>query len=196
MTGEQAMAEIERDAIFYDESGGGVTFSGGEPLFQPAFLRQLLQACRAHEIHTALDTTGYASPEVIRSVAPLVSLFLFDLKLADARRHRLLTGVDNGPILRNLRELAQDGRAVVLRVPIIPGINDDEENLLAIGEIARSLRPGQRVDVLPYHNIAVEKYRRLRRDYQLPDTQPPSMERMTRIAGMLEELDLNVKIGG
>ncbi len=196
MTVPQVMEEIERDAVFYDQSGGGATFSGGEPLLQPAFLRGLLQACRDHEISTALDTTGYASPEVIRGVAPLVNLFLFDLKLVDERRHRLLTGVENRPILRNLRDLAAAGHTVVVRVPVIPEINDDEENLLAIGEVARSLHSRQRVDVLPYHNIAAEKYRRIRREYRLLETKPPSMERMSRVAATLEGLGLEVRVGG
>jgi pyruvate formate lyase activating enzyme len=196
MTVEQVIAEVERDTIFYDQSGGGVTFSGGEPLSQPDFLRQLLEACREREISTALDTTGYASAEVIRSVAGLVELFLFDVKLADAQRHRMLTGVENGPILKNLRALALSGHNITVRTPIIPGVNDDDENVLAIGEIAGSLCSGQRINILPYHNIAEEKYRRLRRPYRLPDIQPPSQERMSQIAATLEGFGLVVTVGG
>lgn len=196
MAVEQVMAAVEKDTLFYDQSGGGVTFSGGEPLLQPAFLQQLLRSCRDREIHTALDTTGYASPTVLQNVAPHVDLFLFDLKMVDSRRHRALTGVENGLILNNLRKLALDGHPVIVRVPIIPTINDDEENILAIGELAGSMRNQQRVDILPYHIIATEKYRRLRREYPFPDLQPPSMERMAQIASALEGFGLVVNLGG
>lgn len=196
MTLQQVMAEVERDTIFYDQSGGGVTFSGGEPLLQAAFLRDLLAACRGQEIRTALDTTGYAPPETLWRVAPLVDLFLFDLKVMDSRRHRTLTGVENGPILANLRELVRRGYPTVLRVPIIPTMTDDQENILAIGELARSLGDRQRVDLLPYHGMAREKYGRLRKEYRLPDLQPPSRERMSQMGAMLEGLGLIVNTGG
>ncbi len=196
MTVQQLMAEIERDRIFYDQSGGGVTFSGGEPLQQLDFILDLLQSSREREIHAALDTTGYTSTDVIERVAPLVDLFLFDLKVMDGGRHRAVTGVGNEPILRNLRLLAQDHRPVIVRIPVIPTINDDRENFLAVGEFVSSL-PGQvRVDLLPYHGIAVEKYRRLRREYALSDLQPPSTENMNQIAHLLEGFGLAVTIGG
>lgn len=196
MTTAEVVAQVERDRIFYDQSGGGVTFSGGEPLAQPEFLCELLQACREREIHTALDTTGYSPPALIRQVSPWTSLFLFDVKLMDDERHRRLTGVSNGPILRNLRLLAQEGREIILRVPIIPGVNDDEENIGQIGELAQSLGNGQRINILPYHETAVEKYRRLQKHYELSAIQLPSKERMAEIAARFERFGLTVQIGG
>ncbi len=195
-TVEQVMAAIERDSISHGQSSGGVTFSGGEPLQQPDFLAALLQGCRSRGIHTALDTSGYASPEVIEGIAPLADLFLFDVKVVDDRRHQELTRVSNGQILANLRWIVSQGRPVILRVPVIPGISDDEENLRAIAELARSLHPHQRVDLLPYRAIAAEKHRRLRREYLLSNVQPPSRGRLSQIAAYLEEFGLAVKIAG
>lgn len=196
MTAAEVIAQIERDRLFYDQSGGGVTFSGGEPLAQPEFVCALLRACREREIHTALDTTGYSSEVVLSQVSPLTSLFLFDIKLVDEQRHRRMTGVSNAPILRNLRLLAQAGCELVLRVPIIPGINDDEENIHGIGELAQSLGSGQRIDILPYHETAVEKYRRLQKRYELSATRLPSEEHMAEIAAIFERYGLTVHIGG
>ena len=196
MSVDQILGEVEKDIPFYDQSGGGVTFSGGEPLLQPGFLHELLMACREREIHVALDTTGFAPTEIVQNVAPLVNLFLFDIKLVDSRRHLAATGVENGLILKNLRSLALDSHQIAIRVPIIPTINDDDENILAIGELASSLRSKQRVDILPYHKIAAEKYRRLRREYRLPHLQPPSAARMSQIATTLEGFGLIVNIGG
>ncbi len=196
LTSAEVMAEIEKDRVFYDESGGGVTFSGGEPLAQPDFLCELLRACREREIHTAIDTTGYGSSENVRRASSLADLFLFDVKVVDDERHRRLTGVSSTPILENLECLVREGCNVVLRVPVIPGITDDEENIRRIGALARSLSSEQRVNLLPYHNTAVEKYRRLGRHYDLSGISPPSRERMAELAALLEGFGLSVQIGG
>ncbi len=192
----EVMAEIERDVTFYDESGGGVTFSGGEPLQQRAFLLALLQACQTQEIHTVLDTSGYAAWETLDSVRGLVDLFLYDLKLMDDTRHRQYTGVSNHLILQNLRKLAELGHPTILRVPLIPGINDDEANLRALSELALALPAVQRVDLLPYHHAAAGKYDRLARTYRLPDTRPPTAEQVEALAQSLRARGLSVKIGG
>lgn len=196
MTVAQVMAEVERDVVFYDESGGGVTMSGGEPLFQPDFLLAVLRACKEREIHTALDTCGFAAWETLDSVREYVDLFLYDLKLMDDARHRAFTGVSNAPILYNLQALAAQGHDVILRVPIVPGINDDEENLRQIGAFAMTLPGLSRVDVLPYHRAAADKYERLNRVYRLPETRPPSDESMAEVAEILRGFDLQVKSGG
>jgi pyruvate formate lyase activating enzyme len=190
------MAEIERDVPFYDESGGGVTFSGGEPLAQPDFLHSLLRACREKEIHTALDTCGFAPWEVLDGVRESVDLFLYDLKVMDDARHRTLTGASNARILENLRALSQAGHEIVLRVPIIPGVNDDDRNVRQTGAFAAALPALRRVDLLPYHHAGTEKYSRLHRAYALPETRPPSDGRMQKIARALRELGLQVKTGG
>jgi pyruvate formate lyase activating enzyme len=196
MTAAQVMAEIEQDVPFYDESGGGATFSGGEPLAQPDFLLALLGACREQEVHTAVDTCGFAAWEILDRIRERVDLFLYDLKLMDDAKHRAFTGVSNELILRNLRMLSERGHDIFLRVPIIPGVNDDEEHIYQVGDFAAALRHLNRVDILPYHHIAVEKYKRLNKKYGLPATRPPSDERLAEIAGILRGFGLQVKIGG
>jgi pyruvate formate lyase activating enzyme len=196
VTVSQVMDEIERDVVFYDESGGGATFSGGEPLLQPDFLLALLQACKEREIHTALDTCGFASWETLDRIRGLVDLFLYDLKLMDSTRHRKFTGVPNDLILKNLQMLSAQGHNVILRLPIIPGLNDDEENIRQTGEFATASLGLNRVDILPYHHTATDKYKRLKRDYELSQIRPPSNARMAEIAQILGGFGLEVKIGG
>jgi pyruvate formate lyase activating enzyme len=196
VTVSQVMAEIERDVAFYDESGGGVTFSGGEPLLQRDFLLALLRACKEKEIHTAVDTCGFSSWETLDSIRGYVDLFLYDLKLMDDAKHRELTGVSNELILRNVQALSQQGHNIALRVPIIPGINDDDESVRQIGAFAAALPRLNQVDVLPYHRAGVDKYTRLNKVYKLPEIRPPSEERMAEIAQLLIECGLQVKIGG
>jgi pyruvate formate lyase activating enzyme len=190
------VAEIERDLVFYDESGGGLTISGGEPLMQPDFLLALLQACRSREIHTALDTCGYAPWETLDRIRGYVNLFLYDLKLMDDTRHRQFTGVSNEPILANLQALSERGHRIQVRLPIIPGINDDRENVELVGAFVASLPRLECVDLLPYHAIAGDKYQRLQREYDLGELQPPSTHTMDRAARILRSLDLRVSIGG
>jgi pyruvate formate lyase activating enzyme len=192
----QVMAEIEQDIAFYDESGGGVTFSGGEPLLQQGFLLALLVACKAKEIHTAVDTCGFAPWQTLNNIREHVDLFLYDLKLIDDARHQKFTGVSNELILENLQALSQRGHNIVLRVPIVPGINDDDENIRQTGTFAAALPCVERVDLLPYHHAGTAKYERLNKVYELPEIRPPSDERMAGIARILKEFGLPVKIGG
>jgi pyruvate formate lyase activating enzyme len=195
LTVAQVMAEIERDRPFYDESGGGAAFSGGEPLLQPEFLLGLLGACRAQEIRTALDTCGYGPWSTLDRVRPYVDLFLYDIKTLEDVQHRALTGVSNRSILENLRALSEHGHSIVLRVPVIPGINDGADNLRAIGALAAGLPSAVRVELLPYHRIGVEKYSRVDRQYLLPDIPSPSTEQMAERARVLrEEYGLQVEV--
>jgi pyruvate formate lyase activating enzyme len=192
MTVPQVMSEIEKDVPFYDESGGGVTFSGGEPLLQPDFLLALLRACKEKEIHTALDTCGFAPWKVVDHIREYVDLFLYDIKMMDEARHREFTGVSNKLILKNLRMLSERAHNINLRLPIIPGVNDGEENLRQIGEFAAALPHLNLVEILPYHHVAIEKYNRLNKVYELPDTRPPSGARMAEITQILRGFGLSV----
>jgi pyruvate formate lyase activating enzyme len=196
MTVSQVMAQLTRDVAFYDESHGGVTFSGGEPLLQPEFLLALLRACKEQEIHTVLDTCGFASWHVLDRIRPTVDLFLYDLKVMDETRHRQFTGVSNQPILNNLRALSSHGHAIRLRVPVIPGVNDDDETIRQIGAFATTLPHPHAIDVLPYHELAADKYARLNKTYRLPGARPPSAERIAEIVHILSELGLSVYVGG
>lgn len=181
----ELISVLERDEVLYDRSQGGVTFSGGEPLFQPDFLFSALQACKERRIHTAVDTSGYAAPEVLTKIALLVDLFLFDLKPMDEEEHRRYTGVSNRIIHENLRALVRLGRPVVVRVPLIPGITDTERNIQALAGFLRELRHGiQGVDLLPYHDVA-EKYQRLGRIYGMPSLSRPAEERVAELRDRL-----------
>jgi pyruvate formate lyase activating enzyme len=196
MTVPQVMAEIERDVTFYDESGGGVTISGGEPLMQPEFLLALLQACERAEFHTALDTCGLAPWRTLDTVREYVDLFLYDLKLLDDVQHRRFTGMSNETILANLRALSREGHTIILRIPIIPGINDNEPTLNQIAEFAATLPHLAGVNLLPYHPTASDKYDRLGRVYELPDAHPPSTKDMAQLADRMRRYGFPVKIGG
>ncbi len=195
MTVGEALAEIERDVVCFDQSGGGVTLSGGEPLSQPAFSVALLTACREHGIHTVLETCGYAGRETMLRVAAQADLVLFDLKLLDPVRHKHYTGVSNEPILGNLEALAAEGVDVVIRVPLVPGVNDDPAE---INEMARFVsRLGlRRLDLLPYHRLGLQKYRRLGVPCEFSGISEPSAEQIRQAAGRFQESGLFVRIGG
>ncbi len=182
MSVEQVVEVAERDRPFYEESHGGVTLSGGEPLLQAEFTGALLAALKAAGIGTALDTCGHAPWAAVDRLRGLVDLFLFDVKLMDEARHRRFTGVSNRAILANLRALAEAGHRIVLRVPVVPEVNDDDSNLRAVAELAAALPGLAGVDLLPYHKIGVDKYARLDRKYRLQHADAPSRERMDRIA--------------
>ncbi|HBX70167.1 MAG TPA: glycyl-radical enzyme activating protein [Chloroflexi bacterium] len=188
------LAEIERDVPFYDQSGGGVTFSGGEPLLQPQFLAALLKECRTREIHTVVDTTGLAAWETIDRLRGDVNLFLYDLKLMDDARHRKYTGVSNRLILSNLVRLAESGEQIAIRIPLIPGINDDAKNLWQSAEFIARLPNITGIELMGYHDIAAAKYEALGREYPLPETIPPTEAEMQSAARYFKDFGLQVKI--
>jgi len=190
------MQEIEKDIAFYDESGGGITFSGGEPLMQPEFLLQLLDACAELDLHRTVDTTGYADSELLLQVARKTDLFLYDLKLMDAAKHRDFTGVSNEKILNNLKLLAENKARIQVRVPIIPGINSDAANIDRTAAFVSALPGVENIAILPFHNSARGKYRRLGMECISPDIESPSEENLNIIAGWLAKSGLPVQIGG
>ena len=190
-TVDALMALIERDRIFYDESGGGVTFSGGEPLLQPAFVLEAASACRDAGIHVAIDTCGHVDHDALLACAREADLFLFDLKIVDEQAHRRFTGVPNDLILANLESLAAVHPRVVVRFPLIPGVNADDGNVRAMGALLASFRL-TRVDVLPYHRAGLAKYHRLHRAYELEEAEPPSPAHVARVVKRLESFGLIV----
>ncbi len=193
---DEVLREVEKDTVFYDESGGGVTFSGGDPLLQPGFLLALLKASKAHDLRTAVETSGYARWEDVEPLAPFVDLWLYDLKLMDDARHRKWTGVSNARIHENLRRLTTSGARVIVRIPLVPGVNDDRENLAATGRFVASLGAVGEVHLLPYHRAGMSKYERLGMPYTLGDTLEPPAEEMQRLAAILQEWGVRTKIGG
>ena len=192
MTVREVMADIERDIPFYDESHGGVTFSGGEPLMQSSFLSALLKACRTQEIHTVVDTSGFANWKVFEQIIEDVDLFLYDLKHMDSVRHREVTGVPNEMILENLRRLSAAGSKCIIRIPVIPGINDEEKNLIESAEFLAGLPHIQSVELMGYHDIAQAKYQALGREYTLTGTKPPTEATMQNAAKVLQSFGLNI----
>ncbi len=195
-TAAEVMAEIEKDTLFYDQSGGGATFSGGEPLAQPGFLLSLLDQCRAAGIHTAVDTCCYAQADIIDAVAEKADLFLCDIKHINSEKHRQFTGVENTLILDNIRRLCETGSRVIIRIPVIPGVNDDAENIAATGGFAASLPGVERIDILPYNRGGNEKARRFGTTIDLMQAETPSDQEMNSIADHLAGYGLRVKIGG
>jgi pyruvate formate lyase activating enzyme len=195
MSVAEVLAEVERDQVFYDESGGGVTLSGGEPLAQPLFAEALLAACRARRIHTALDTSGMAPAEELLRVAAQADLVLYDVKLVDDALHQRHTGASNRLILDNLRALAEAGRPVVVRYPLIPGVNDGGSALSSLADLLAAFGL-HRLDLLPYHRNGTGKYRRL--GLPGPPAEFPSLpvERVTAIAAALAGRGLDVGMGG
>jgi pyruvate formate lyase activating enzyme len=196
LTIDEVMGHIRKDVIFYDQSGGGVTFSGGEPLLQSEALLALLDECRKEDIHTAIETSGYADTATLLEVAELADLWLFDLKMMDPAKHRAFTGVGNELILTNLLTLAQAGANIRIRAPIIPGYNDNADSLLRLGKFVTQL-PGQPpIDLLPYHGTATPKYYKLGLEYDCRDVSTPSAEHLQALASTLRKFGLSVKIGG
>jgi pyruvate formate lyase activating enzyme len=196
MTVAEVMAEVAKDVIFYDQSRGGATFSGGEPLMQPDFLAALLAECRARGIHTAVDTTCYGEPEVLRGVSPDVDLFLCDMKHMDTSMHERYTGVGNREILDNVRLLAKAGKDMIIRIPVIGGFNDDRGNAEATARFVRSLNHVRRIDLLPYHPGGLGKAARLNGEVELMRAEPVSDEVLTGIADVYTSYGFEVKTGG
>lgn len=200
LTVEEAYAELECDRPFYEHSGGGITISGGEPLAQPLFVRELLARCKAGGLHTALDTTACSRWSILESILQYTDLVLLDLKLMDPARHREYTGMDNTLILENAQAMAvfmagrhadwpREHTGIWVRMPVIPSLNDDEENLRATAAFVRKHLGGpvQRVELLGYHRLGVAKLHRLRRETQLAGIESPSKTRLAELAGLFRE---------
>lgn len=195
MTVDAVMAEIEKDVVFFEQSGGGVTFSGGEPLVQPDFLEAVLRRARAAALHTAVDTCGYAEASSLARVIDHTNLFLFDLKAIDEARHVEITGVSNRPILDNLRLLTSAGAAVRVRFPLVSGVNDDSGDVETLAAFVKDIGLFH-VDVLPYHRAGLAKYERYGLDCRLPDLQPPGEASVERVVAIFRHSGLEARIGG
>lgn len=195
MTAGEVLREVLRDAPFYEESGGGVTFSGGEPLMQPDFLAALLAAAKLAGLHTAVDTCGAAEWAVVERILTHTDLFLYDLKVMDDRRHREHAGAPNRLILENLARLSREGAEVMVRLPVVPGITDGEENVARWGGFIGGLDRPPRVQLLPYHPIGEAKYELLEMEGVRGRIDVPTMERLEEIAGALGSWGIEAGIG-
>lgn len=193
---DEVMEEILSDVVFYDQSGGGVTFSGGEPMFQLPFLIDLLKQCRKYGIHTAVDTCGYASADDFASINGMVDLFLYDIKLMDDTAHRKYTGVSNKIILDNLRNLAESGADINVRIPMIPGFTDTDANLDAIADYISSLENIEVVCLLPYNKFGEDKLKRFSKTSRMESMQTQQRAMLIELGDKFTARGCEVKIGG
>lgn len=193
---DEVLSEVLKDAKYYGHSGGGLTLSGGEMSLQWEFSAALLRAAKAKHLHTAVETTGYAEWEHLWEVLQSADLALYDIKHMDTRLHREYTGVGNERILENLKRLVEAGKKVIVRLPLIPGHNDDAENLEATARFVRSLGRIDEVHILPYHQLGVSKYQLLGYAYPLPDLKPPRDEQARRAAEIFQAHGLHTQIYG
>jgi pyruvate formate lyase activating enzyme len=193
---DELIQEIIKDKIFFEESGGGVTFSGGEPLMQPDFLIECLKECKNQDIHTIVDTSGYSSLEIINRVSEHTDMFLYDLKLMNDEDHQKYIGVSNQDILRNLTEINQLGKKIIIRIPIVPDITDAKENLFAIRGFISYLSNLIEVNLLPYNRIGEGKYKKYGKENKMNDTHSPGTKSLEEVKQLFSGLKCRVKIGG
>ncbi|CAB1262852.1 trans-4-hydroxy-L-proline dehydratase activase [Clostridium sp. HV4-5-A1G] len=195
ITSNELIKEIVKDEVFYEQSGGGVTFSGGEPLMQVDFLDDILKRCKDRGIHTAVDTSGYAPWKSFERIASKVDLFLYDIKIMDNEKHKKYIGAENDIILKNIENLSNMGCNIYLRMPIIKEINDDNDHIEKTIKLLSIINVEQ-VNLLPYHKIGMDKYRRLKMNYKLSGMEKPSDERMEEISQKFKKAGIKIKIGG
>ncbi|WP_206734435.1 glycyl-radical enzyme activating protein [Ancylomarina salipaludis] len=193
---DQLIFEIENDQLFFDESGGGVTFSGGEPLMQIDFLEGILKACKEREIHTALDTTAYAKRDKLDRIIDYVDLFLFDLKHMVDEDHRKHTGVSNQLILDNLVYLSEKGKRIIIRFPMIPGYNDSKSNINLMLDFLNQLPSKPEFHILPYHRTGQDKFRRFGIETTMPDIPSLLEEDTVWVQNVFKAEGYTVKVGG
>lgn len=191
-TVNEVLDVVERDRPFYDNSGGGMTLSGGEPLLPLSFSKALLEEGRQRGFHNAVDTAGNVSWDCFEEVLPLVDLFLYDLKHIDADRHREATGVENQRLLQNLSRLSETDKEVWVRIPLIPGFNDSPEVISAMADLLAGLPDLSRVELLPFHRLGEGKYASLGESYPAADLPAPTEEQVKALRSILVDRKLPV----
>jgi pyruvate formate lyase activating enzyme len=189
------------DEPFYEESGGGITFSGGEPLAQGEFVLSALKALAEKGFHSTVDTSGHAPTELVMATIPYTDLYLYDIKYINSEKHAILTGADNKLIHANIKALADCGADVIISVPLIPGYNDDDDNLAETARFIADLKPAGRsspypVRILPYHDAARGKYSRRNLRYRCADASPPDAASVERAALAFRQLGIETRTGG
>lgn len=197
MTVEQLIDELSKDEVFYDESCGGITFSGGEPMLQSGFLLELLKACKSRGYHTAVDSCGYSASEIFLRIMPHTDLFLYDLKHPSAQQHQANTGVDNTLILHNLDLLLRAGKKVIVRIPVIPGFNDSTATMSAMILMLKKMQGRiKEVNLLPFHEMGGAKYTRLHKKPYQHSAAPLRKENLSALKQLFEHENFTTKIGG
>lgn len=192
----EVISEIKKDEIFYGYSSGGVTFSGGEPFVQYGFLYELLKESKSEGWHTSVDTCGYVEFEKIESCNPYVDTYLYDLKIMNDEKHKMYTGVSNKLILENLEKLSKIAKEIRIRIPLIPNINDSKNDFESFINFIKKIKNVSGVDILPYHNIMLEKYHRLNLTYQLDESLSLKKEKIEIFKELLSNNNFEVTVGG
>ena len=189
---------LDKEKVFINQSKGGVTFSGGEPMLQFDFLLEALKACKRNGYHTAVDTSGYSSAENFRSIIPFTDLFLFDIKHLDEAKHIESAGVSNTGILDNYKLLLNSCKDIIVRIPVIPGFNDDPVHLERLRDFLKSGKTMslKKINLLPYHKIGSSKYKKFNIPYKMDLVEPPAKDKMMELKEYFSDTGIKVKIGG
>ena len=194
---DELMKIIDNEAVFFVHSGGGVTFSGGEPLMHSDYLLQILKECGKRFYHRVVDTTAFSTVETILEVAEHTELFLIDLKVMDTNIHKEYTGVSNEKILSNITEVAKKDVDIIFRIPLIKGINTSKDNIVKTANFIISLEGERRiVNLLPYHKVAENKHKKLGKPENFTEFEEPNSEEINEIVKIFKDYEIEVKIGG
>ena len=196
MTVDEVMTEVMRDSEFYERTGGGVTFSGGEPFAQPGFLMELARSAKAGNLHTAVETCGYVSWNILSPILAFLDMVLFDIKHMDPEMHQQGTGANNQLILANLKRIAATGMPLRIRLPLVPGFNDSVENVRETASFIATFSNLEALDILPYHRMGEPKWGQLDQSYALHDVKPHTLEHLNEMADIAREYGIPVTIGG
>ncbi len=192
----EVLEEVEKDRPFYERSDGGLTVSGGEPLAQPQFCLELLKQAKQRNTHTVIDTSGYVKWDIFQETLAVTDLFLFDIKADDVELHKGLTGVENTRIKENLKQLIEHNAPVIVRIPLIPGCNDNPSEMEGIARMIKGFKSAPPVHLLPYHQFAEQKYQPIGKEYRLKGVKPPSSDALRRLGQIFEDRDISVVIKG
>jgi pyruvate formate lyase activating enzyme len=195
VTVAEVIAEVEKDRPFYENSGGGITLSGGEPLYQPQFAAAVLQAAKQAGLHTCLDTCGYAPWSAFEAVLPHTDLILYDIKTMNDKLHRAYTGRCNAMVLRNIEALAEEDVAIEVRTPVVPGVNATVQDIVAIADFLKGLPRLFDLELLPYHELGGSKFERLGMTYPLAELKPPSSQLMAELTQAVRDRGVNCSVG-
>lgn len=197
MTVDEVMEEVERDRLFYHNSNGGVTFSGGEPTLQSEFLIEALKEAKSRGLHTAIESCALCSKETFAKVLENVDLLLTDIKHMDSEKHQELTGAPNDQILENIKMAAEKGKSIRIRIPLIPGYNDSPKNIEATAKFVEQLGKNvEGLDILPYHRLGEPKWEQLDRNYPLKGVNPPERDHVLYLKDLVKPHCPNVSVGG
>jgi pyruvate formate lyase activating enzyme len=196
MSVNELVRKLVKDRVFYEVSDGGVTFSGGEPTLQYGFVKKAAQELKRNQIHVALETCGNVPWEYLQELLDVVDLVLYDIKFVDNEKHTRFTGASNEVIMQNAEKLSDVGLPLIIRLPLLPGINDAIEDINGMVNFIQGLETVQRVDILPYHRLGIGKYLMLGKEYRLGTLEPPDRNHLEKLRDLIQVQGFKVAIGG